>query len=424
MEQVTNILKIAKNKVGKLAEIDFDTSPKNQKNNNRWEFIDGYRGSLALIVVIIHSRVNDKCEIVNITHGYSQSYSIAGFFMLSAFLLTYRLLKDFTKANRDPKQYLLHTLKYFIRRFFRIYLYYILFYTAAKYGPGWIGAVGKANYEVKMSQIMFLGNAGANHLWTIPPEIKYYGFIPVYCMVVSLLGRYSPIVSILSLLWTVLDLHLNIFNISPVDTMGHTANTHHLKSHFSVFFLGSQVALAYFLIEQKESWLRIFKIRIIQIALSFISLAIALKGLKKNMYVLYDTFAFKQKATIYWSICLLLTLLSRPNIISNFFDGNEFLKTLGRHSYSLYLLHLGVVNLILRLGIQYQFEHILVCIVVCYYVSYFFYQVIEDPLIRIANYLCSKLESLLFFSENRKPVADIEMNLDKEPLIDNKTDTN
>lgn len=400
MKKIANFLK------SKFQNSDSDSSTKNQQNNNRWDFLDGYRGSLALIIVIIHSKIHENCEIINMTLGYSQSYSIAGFFMLSAFLLTYRLLKDFTKANKDPKQYLLYTLKYFIRRFFRIYLYYVGFFTVAKYGPAWIGASGRlSHYDVPISQIILLGNAGRNHLWTIPPEIKYYAFIPVYCMVACLLGQHTHLLSALSLLWTLFDLILNFFNLTTDDSSIHHANTHHLKSHFSVFFLGSQVALGYFLIEQNEPLLRRLNTTKMQNALNKISLLIAFIGLRVNLFGYYYSFAFKTIATLFWSICLLLTLLSRPNTISNFFANNEFLKTLGRHSYSLYLLHVGVVSLMARIGFQYQCEHVLYCIVVCYYVGYFFYELIEYPLIRFANDLCSKLESLPFFSDNHKPVV-------------------
>ena len=191
--------------------------------------------------------------------------------MLSAFLLTYRLLKDFTKANRDPKQYLLYILNYIIRRFIRIYIYYILFYAAAKYGPDWVGGLGSYRFGEKMTDIMLLRSTGPNHLWTIPAEIKYYIFIPIYCMVACLLGRFSLLLSIFSLLLTILDQYYNIFHLSTNDTGVHTVNTFNLKSHFAVFFLGSQVALSYYLIERNQFLIRIFKIKLIKISLNFTS---------------------------------------------------------------------------------------------------------------------------------------------------------
>ena len=111
---------------------------------------------------------------------------------------------------------------------------------AAKYGPDWIGGLGRDKFGEKMSRVMLLGHNGHNHLWTIPAEIKYYAVIPIYCMVACLLGRFSPLLSIVSLLWTILDQYYNIFHLSTDDTAIYTVNTFNLKSHFSVFFLGSQ----------------------------------------------------------------------------------------------------------------------------------------------------------------------------------------
>lgn len=387
------------------------TISKNNDTNNldlrRWDYLDGYRGSLALIVVIIHSTKHNNCELANLTLGYSQSYSIAGFFMLSAFLLSYRLLKDFIKANGNLKRYLLFTLKYFIRRFFRIYLYYILFYAASKHGPFWIG--GFSNYEVSLSEIMMLGNSGQNHLWSIPAEIKYYAFIPIYCLIICIFGRYSPFISIFSIIWTIYDQNYNFFSITTTDTSIQTKNTHHLKSHFAVFFLGSQVALAYYLIESSEFFQTILKLNLIKISINLISLAIGLFGLKRNLYVFYDSFAFKSKATLYWSTCLLLTLINQPNIISNFFGQSSFLKNFGRQSYSLYLWHASVINIVKKIGTTYQFENLILCVFFSYYVSYILYCIIEKPLIRIGNYFCSKLDSFKFFQNNKNSGDNTEM---------------
>ena len=417
MEHAVKVLKTSKKNVTNLFNytdsslLASDSSSSKPENNKRFDFLDGYRGSLALVVVVIHSRIHLKCELLNLLKGYSQSYSIAGFFMLSAFLLTYRLLKDFTKADRNPKQYLLHILNYIIRRFIRIYIYYVLFYAAAKYGPDWVGGLGSYRFGQKMSHIMLLGSTGRNHLWTIPAEIKYYAVIPIYCMVACLLGRFSPLLSLFSLLWTILDQYYNIFHLKTKDTAVHTPNTFNLKSHFAVFFLGSQVALAYYLIERNEFLVRIFKVKFIQISLNYISLAIALIGLKQNEDVFYDTFAFKSKATLYWSSCLLLTLVSRPNIISRFFASSEFLKKLGKYSYTLYMMHFGVLSIVKKFNIKHQLEHIIICVFASYCVSYVFFHLIEVRLIKFANYLCNKLNSMPFFKNNSKPIDDVELPL-------------
>ena len=61
-----------------------------------------------------------------------------GFFVLSSFLLTYRLLVDFNRAS-DYKALLLITLKYAIRRFLRIYVAFFLFATLLQVTPKEVG---------------------------------------------------------------------------------------------------------------------------------------------------------------------------------------------------------------------------------------------------------------------------------------------
>lgn len=96
---------------------------------NRFNFLDGYRGSLALVVIISHSCQSPESMILA---NFSQKYAISGFFLLSSFLLTYRLLNDFYKK----KSYKIFAiLQYLIRRFFRIYIIYVLFVLLVKNGP-------------------------------------------------------------------------------------------------------------------------------------------------------------------------------------------------------------------------------------------------------------------------------------------------
>lgn len=99
---------------------------------HRFDFLDGYRGTLALIVVMGHSCDGPDGKFFQIFASGSQKYAISGFFLLSAFLLTYRLLIDFYKENSSK---ILSILKYFIRRFFRIYVAYAFFVCLVTYGP-------------------------------------------------------------------------------------------------------------------------------------------------------------------------------------------------------------------------------------------------------------------------------------------------
>ena len=113
--------------------------PPNKSNVNRFDFLDGYRGLLCLLVIMQHSQgfysLSGDYEIFKRVGLY---VGVSGFFILSSFLLTYRLLIEFQKAS-NTAQSLLVFIKYSIRRFFRIYVTFFLFVTAVKYGPERIG---------------------------------------------------------------------------------------------------------------------------------------------------------------------------------------------------------------------------------------------------------------------------------------------
>lgn len=375
-----------------------DTEPKEEP---RWQFLDGYRGSLALIVAITHSRLNLDCEIINLTISYSQTYSIAGFFMLSSFLLTYRLLNDFAKAS-TASLLILISIKYAIRRFFRIYIYYVLFYTTAKYGPSWLtkhlqldlgNGLNHLSFIPSVYEIATLQNAGKNQLWTIAPEIKYYFCIPLFCLIARLLNKYALLLSIASLTWTIYDNQFNFFDLSTNDIMFRQPKSHYLTVHFAVFILGSQVALAVYLAESNATIVRIFKHAYVRTALDYASLLIALVGLDRNLDAKLTDFAFRSRATLYWSSALFLTLLSHPsNMISRFFEASRFLRNVGKYSYSFYIWHCGVASVVATFHIQCQFKHIIVCIGVTYFVSFLGFYVIENPLIKITNWCCAKVD--------------------------------
>jgi peptidoglycan/LPS O-acetylase OafA/YrhL len=71
-------------------------------------------------------------------HGPGIFVGVIGFFILSAFLLTYRLIIDYERAP-DIRACLFKTAHYFIRRFFRIYLVFVLFWTIAFVFPKKLG---------------------------------------------------------------------------------------------------------------------------------------------------------------------------------------------------------------------------------------------------------------------------------------------
>lgn len=369
-------------------------------NKSRFNFIDGYRGSLAFVVLAAHSITHYQCEIVNLVIGLAQNYGVAGFFMLSAFLLTYRLLNELQNIS-EPKRVVLSIAKFFIRRFTRIYLYYIMFYVFYSNVPPYFALSPPQKFKEKLIEIILLRPSEGNHLWTIHYELKYYFFIPIYCIIARLLNRCQVFLFIFSFLCTVFYL-LSFFFITSFESYLLVALIpfQYYFLMFFIFFLGSLVGHGLYIIEKYPKISETLKHGCIKFVFNHLSLFIALVGFKRCMYVRFEIRKMTE-STVYWSIVLFLTLLCRPTTISNFFAKSTFLRNLGQISYSIYLLHPSMVNTFRThffLKHLYQFELIALFIFVLYYMAKVLYILVEKPLIDLANYLCKKLDN---YFENR-----------------------
>lgn len=261
---------------------------KMQPKQVRLDFLDGYRGLLALNIVWAHAKDDYKCIVLDIIGNWAQKFAITGFFLLSSFLLTHRLIKDLQKPTNLK---LLSILQYFIRRFFRIYVVYILFAIVAKYGPSFVAGFTYGNYNGSLANMLSLGQTGLNHLWTIPPEIKFYFVIPLICLSFVCLGNFSFLFLASCLAWTAYDQCFNYFNLRDEDVFSYSKHSHLLRNHFAVFLVGSEVAMALYLAERCElcmKWIRGNKVKLI---LNVTSIAIGVFGLvfhTENLNLLID----------------------------------------------------------------------------------------------------------------------------------------
>lgn len=87
------------------------------------------------------------------------------------------------------------------------------------------------------------------------------------------------------------------------------------------------------------------------------------------------------------------------NLLVMFFN-NRIMKSFGKYSFGIYLLHSSVIYLL-------QFNHYLIysrlrviaIVLVSYLFGFIFYHVLEKHLISLANLICVKLETL--FKQNQ-----------------------
>lgn len=225
---------------------------------------------MAISVVITHTNGILNTPTFLSWAAASQKYGISGFFLLSAFLLTYRLIKDFEKPNSSL---ILSVIQYAIRRFFRIYVTAILFAIAANHGPHFFEGFQKDQYFGVM-KVVTLQYPGHTVLWTIIPEIRYYFCLPFICLAYHFARRFQPILLLLGIILTAYDQSYNLFHIQWGDITCGQVKNYFLYNHFFVFLIGTLLAMAYLLVEKYERLLNLFKT--FQMQVFFIGLSLSL----------------------------------------------------------------------------------------------------------------------------------------------------
>jgi len=109
--------------------------PGEKSNHIHFGFLDSVRGLAALFVVIGHSfdtpGLGPKCgmnDIFRTIQNLTTPCALSLFFLLSSFLLTFRLHSDLQKAL-SLKELSLTICKYLVRRICRIYLVFFIYCT-------------------------------------------------------------------------------------------------------------------------------------------------------------------------------------------------------------------------------------------------------------------------------------------------------
>ncbi|CAF1007004.1 unnamed protein product [Brachionus calyciflorus] len=357
-----------------------------QKN---FVYLDGYRGILALFVAISHSKTNNsRCELVDFIRS-RHNHGLNGFFVLSAFLLTYHLIIDFKNTS---KPIFFSTLKYFIKRLFRIYLVYFIVVTSISFGPKILG--GPYEYS-SWFDIISLKNTGSSHLWTMPIEIKYYFFIPIFSFIFARFEKYKLIILPISIFFTELDRRFN-WMAKPDEIVFEKG--HLLRVRFSIFFYGTIAAFTLHTIESYEKLINVIQNhRMVQILINLLSVVLI-------VYLVRFTHTFDHSSltavAMYWSIIILSMTLGHPNLLTNIFS-NEFLRSCGKFSFGIYLLHPIFVQTSINLKLtKLQIDLTFSVIIKSYLASYLFFYIIEKNCMNLGN-LCIKQIEKFFLSRNK-----------------------
>jgi len=140
-----------------------------EKIQEKIDFLDGFRGTLAIWVLMMHS--SSDLNINKYFHGTGAYIGVPCFFILSSFLLTYRLLNQFNNDKNNYKDNILIIIKYFIRRYFRIYIPFVILAALIKGVPSirFAGGLHSSDFGSFFDLITskYIYGKVYGHLWTI-----------------------------------------------------------------------------------------------------------------------------------------------------------------------------------------------------------------------------------------------------------------
>jgi peptidoglycan/LPS O-acetylase OafA/YrhL len=359
----------------------------------RFNVLDGFRGTLVLSVVLQHLvgtfQLPGEYQIFNAMGG---NYGVPSFFVLSAFLLTYKQFELMNKSNGTAREILSIIIKYLIRRFFRIYIPFFVYVTFVKMNLSYATRFG--NKFQPWYDLVTLKSAGWNHLWTVIPEIRYYGFIPIFTFITYKFQRFFIIwISIIVLLMLATQ-KFNLFGLKCA-YLDHV-NRESLFNSFQIFLTGSLLGVIFYKLQNSNynaSFLTIFRF-----LLGYISLIMFIYGLKQcSGFFMGGKFYCSLVYAIYWSLFIFIILNHDRSLVLDFLNFS-FFKKCGLYSFGIYLLHMESFAAVSYLRnnkfvSQSALEIVILDIFICYIYGIVFYYVIENPAMNIGNYLIKKINN-------------------------------
>lgn len=350
----------------------------------KFELLTGLRGFLAITVLLHHASYDLHLKNdYNIFKGLGYFVGVIGFFFLSSFLLTYRLVLDLER-KRDITGKMKVIAAYLIRRICRVYFPFVVFCALLKWNQKLFGG-----YFVRYSSfvsLITLQNVGHNHLWTIAGEVKYYFFIPVICLVYIKFGKYKKYLLFGLSFYLFIAEYFNIYNLKNSDH--NSTKRHLLLPRFNVFFAASIIAMFFLNLNLKYEFLKskyfIISFKIIVTGLIIYFPYEFLKYLNpKVSHITHSTFS-----GIYLAIIVLLLLIGPQDyFVTKWLENSDFLLKCGKYSFGIYLFHPMVMRINRLIKTKTDFEMIILIMFLSILMGVAFYQLIEKNFIKMGNYL-------------------------------------
>uniref|UniRef100_K3WMB6 Acyltransferase 3 domain-containing protein n=1 Tax=Globisporangium ultimum (strain ATCC 200006 / CBS 805.95 / DAOM BR144) TaxID=431595 RepID=K3WMB6_GLOUD len=303
-------------------------------------FLDGVRGVAAILVVTQHS-------------GYMGDVNLGIcavdiFFVLSSFLLTWLFYKKSAQLlaqQASLRKWSFYFADYFSKRFLRVYPLFavtaiVVWIMPFEYKKKYFLNKNSKPDDYDLLKVLTFDFPSRYHVfWTLPLEIAYYFFIPVFVVLVIRLGRawWMPFIPLY--MWIVNN-GLNVFR----------GDHQPLVPHLPTFVSGSMAAVIYIKLDDAikrnsfefSKWQR-RGVHAVQYLVFALLLSVCYRGLLFD-WVHANPFHENHGArfiSLHVTVLIVVEMLL-PSSISTIFEWSV-LRYWGKISFSVYLLHSFVI---------------------------------------------------------------------------------
>lgn len=311
--------------------------------------LNALRFFAAFAIIIYHSTLDTQAQSAKAVKMFLHNLPLGVdlFFIISGFLITYLLLLEKQKTNTISLS------KFYVRRVLRIFPLYFLIVLIAYL------VYRNSNPEIYFSKFLyFAGNfwmiatnqwtvAILNPLWSLCIEEHFYLCIPFLIMVI-------PIKRIPHLFWSIILISL-FYRIYAVSTIEYSwmAIYLHTLSRCDLLAVGGLVACAHL---QKPIEIKVNN-TIFWAIVGYLMLLMAIldaNDYSTTFFALFKKYLF---ALPLLAIFLMMvfggnveTTASGKNNLLNWFKSNKTINYFGKISYGLYMYHIPVSELVIRIN--------------------------------------------------------------------------
>jgi len=341
--------------------------------------LDGLRGLAALIVLLSHASNQGLFYFPFLNFGGSGKVGVYLFFILSSYLLTRPMLANPAKTFSRTG-----FLSYGLRRFTRIFPLYLLFLTVAFAATAMPILIDNSSLYLpfRLGERQFFSHLflqqGKQVAWSIPVEFKFYFVMPIIAFLIVKLtaGRVYKSLSLIGAIF--------VFAYLIRTNWGEGFVRIHTIYYMEAFLFGTIAAVfkqAYDAgeLQTLSKYIPIFAV-------------LGAAGLIITMPSVYSWILgqdikpsyFKARifmSSLFWFPILVFLICERQTLFDRIM-GSGIMRFLGKISFSLYLVHTSVLNLVLALGLT-GFLGAWMVLLGSIAISFVTYTLIEKPFSRL-----------------------------------------